>query len=438
MKPQKSNKLRVGLETEMFMLNSEGNMVFKSDELIEFLRKETKLDKQIEEEVGLSMIEVISKPAKTIDELSKKFLGNIKKVVEKAESRGIYLLPFGCYPTKFNSRIRQKEWYINREAIIGKNNLKRTTKVCGFHFHYSMPRGLVGKKREEIKRISQSEKKDDFLSMYNLAVAIEPAAMTFCQSSPFLEGKYYGKDSRVLAYRNLSIPNEIEGIYYSLPVLGGLPHYEFTLEDLRALSIKRKNLFLDLMRSKGVKTNEIVNTSGLKFAWGPLRVNKIGTLEFRGFDMNYPSYLFSVASIISTAIEGMEMLNLRSVPSDIGLKEPFKIEDEQVYLPPYSIVKSIELLGARYGLDNTAVYNYCSNLVKFIKKISDKEQHKKLFLIEKMIEKRKTKSDDILLLVEKNGYDINNVPDEFFKYIASYLSKNYIKEIEFAEDKFSQ
>lgn len=427
----------VGLEIEAFTIDDEGNMTEDVDKLYKVLGKDKNLSGKLREELSYSMIEMGSEPGTGMKELALKHFKDLKKVLDAAEKLGIHLLPIGCYPAESKPKMREKTWYKFQKAILDKNYFHYYMKICGFHFHYSIPKGVVGKKTEKIERVKHSETRDIFLNLYNFSVAAEAACITFLQSSPFVEGKHFAKDCRTLIYREMSIPGEFYGLYHQLPIFGELPHYEFTLEDLRDLASRRKNTYLDIMRSKNLPTNEIANHPDLKFMWGPIRVNKIGTLEFRGLDMNYPSYMFSAAILIEEAMDGIKDKELQMLPSDIGINEPFKIEDDTVYLPPFSIVKSIELLSTRYGFENSAVHNYCSKFVDFVTKISKTKDKKKFEKVKDMLKKKRTMSDEIISLVKKNNYELNNVPNDFLKYVATYYAKGFRKDMEETEKFFS-
>lgn len=424
------NKPKVGLETEMFTIDSEGHIVNKSDNLFKLFEKDKKLSPLLLEEMGTAVIEMGSNPENTVSRLAINFLDSLKKIVVKAQEKDIHLLPLACHPAKYDPTIRSKEWYNVQEGLYGKEGHKKAIKICGFHFHYSLPKGVVEKKHERIKRLTYPGVKDVFLNIYNFSIAAEPAFMTFLQSSPFFDGIHYGKDCRTLVYRDMAIPDEnFYGLFHNLPILGGLPHYEFTLEDLRDLASRRKNLYLDILRSNGFPTNKVVTETNLKFVWGPIRVNKIGTLEFRGFDMNTPMPLFSTSALIEEAIDVLKKNEFQALPSDLAVHEPFKIEDNIVHLPPYSMVKSMELLSSRYGFENSFVQTYCSALINFVKKLS-KGSSKKFEFLQEMLDKKRTTSDEILHLVKKNGYHPKNVPEDFLNYLAAYYSRNYEKEID--------
>lgn len=427
----------VGIESEFFTVNKEGKLLNKADRIIDLL-KNTKVAGFIQEEIGHSMLEINSKPEKNIGILAVNYLKQLKDVIKTAEKEEIFLLPLGCYPAKSKPRIRKRSWYKNQSAVLGKKNFHYVTKICGLHFHYTLPKGIVGSE-ERIKSLQRSYAKDIFLNQYNFMIAADPACITFAQSSPFVDGKHIAKDSRTLIYRDMSIKNGVHGLYSTHPILGGLPNYEFTLEDLRHLASKRKNLYLDILYEKGVPVKDAIFYPELKFMWGPLRVNKIGTLEYRGMDITLPGYVFAVAALLRTALRGIMELNLQVLPSDIGEKEPFKIEDQIVYLPPFSIVKSTEFLSTVYGFENSSVYSYCEAFFRFVSKISEGEEKEQFSFIKDMLKKKKTLSDEILGLVKKNGYSPDDVPDEFLQYVAVYyarlLEKDIDRTIEFFESR---
>jgi len=418
-------KTSVGLEVEFFTINSEGKLVEKADELLKILRENKRIGYHMKEEISHSVIEMGATPKRKVRATAVNFLKNLQKMVEITEENDIYLVPLGCYPAKSNHRLRKKHWYDSQEFLLGKKNFAKEIRMCGFHFHYSLPQGIVGKKTESIKPLRKSYAKDVFLNQYNFAIAMDPVCITLGQSSPFYEGEYIGKDCRALLYRDMAVEGKFEGAYHAeLSLIGSLPNYQFTLEDIRWNSARRKNVYLDMLKKREFPIKELATVPELKFMWGPLRVNKIGTLEYRGIDMNHPEYLFGAAAVFKLALEEIKNQELQVLPSDIGIKEPFKIEDGIVYVPPFSTVKSMELLSGMYGLDNSEVHNYCKKLYDFLKKNNSKKINTKMYdIVRKILDKKKTLSDEILDMIKKNGYTPENVPDDFLRYIASYQAK---------------
>jgi hypothetical protein len=234
-------------------------------------------------------------------------------------------------------------------------------------------------------------------------------------------------------WRDMSTTGQhpLKGIYYYHPLFGSLPDYEFTLEDLRVFADKKKTEWLKLLEQKEFPTNEIAGVPALKFMWGPLRVNKIGTFEYRGPDMNHPLIIFSVASLLRFALEAIETQDLHVLPSDIGISEAFTLEGDTIYVPPFSRVKYFEYQASVKGLESDDLYNYANKMFNLVCKISGRSKTKNLDPIKKMLKERRTVSDDVLELAKKNGYGPEDeLPADFCNHIALYHAKKLHDELD--------
>ena len=438
--PKRKNTT-VGFETEYFTINGQGELTNDVDRLMKLLRGRKRIHLQLREEVFHSMLEFGASPGKSLREVYLRYLKNLRKAIEVGEQNGIFLLPLTCYPGKSSPRMRNRPWYTTQSKLLGTKKFSDAIRICAFHFHYSLPKGMVEHGTRRIGSRTSSEARSMFLNQYNFLIAADPACITFCQSSPFWEGEHFAKDSRTLLYRDMALETpsrKVYGLYVDHPIFGGLPNYEFTLEDLRSMSIKRKNTYLNLLHSRGLRlTRDVVYSPELGFMWGAIRVNKVGTFEYRGTDMNYPSYTFATAYLLKLALDEIRRQDLQMLPSDIGLKEPFKREGDTVYLPPFSKLKSLEYFSTIYGFENPPVHSYCSALFNFVMKTARKPNAKRLGRIRQMLDSRKTVSDDVLALVAKNGYSPENVPGDFLKYVALYYSKRLSGDIDEAEKMLS-
>jgi len=427
-------RTKVGFETEFFTIDEHGTLVNKVDELTELVKKNKNLYKQIREEIFESMMEIGAAPAESLKVVGLRYLENLKKLIEVGEENGIKLLPLSCYPAKSQPKIRRKPWYDAQSKLLGQKKFSDAIRICAFHFHYSLPRGVVETKTRRLKPLAYSKSKDTLLNQYNFLIAADPACITFCQSSPFWEGEHFVKDSRTMLYRDMYLHTknkEIHGLYFDYPLFGGMPKYEFTIEDLRVISAKRKSRYFELLHSKGIPLEkELVHSPELRFMWGSIRVNKIGTFEYRGTDMNHPKYIFSMSYLLKLTLDAIRRNELQMLPSDIGLKEPFKREGDVVYLPPFSTLKSLEYLATVYGFENSSVHEYCSAFFNFVLKNCKRPDMKRLEPIKEMIQNKKSVSDQVLDLVRKNGYAPENTPDEFLKYVALYHSKKLVKDVD--------
>lgn len=436
-----AKKTTLGIEVEYFTIDENGELTPKGNSLYSLSKEYDRLSKMIHEEVSYSMVEMVTKPQRNLKKLESEFLKDISMLIKAGNEKGIKLLPLGCYPGRKKPKLKDKPRY-NMQAFLLENFKEYIGRICGFHFHYSLPKGIVEKSTKKVKQLRYSKEKEIFLNQYNFLVASDPACITFTQSSPLAYGKHFAKDCRTILYRDMTIQDKIRGLWSDYPLFGGLPNYEFTLEDIKNTSISRKNTIVDLLHGKGYLTKEITNevffSSDLRFMWGPIRVNQVGTIEYRGPDMTLPSIMFSASYLLRLALDIVKEQKLKALPSDIGIKEPFKKEDNTVYLPPFTIVKSMEYLSSRYGFENSSVKDYCSAFFNFVIRNSKKKDMKRLERVQKMLETGKTLSDEILELVEKNGYDPQEVPDEFIRYINLYYSKKLEKEVQERMKLFSK
>jgi len=426
-----------GLEIEMFTLDSEGKMVSKSDDIFKALEGK-KIESFARPELSRSLFEVGADPANTVKGMAFPFLDILEEIVGIAESKEIYLLPLGTHPARGYAELRSKPWYDAKVAVMGRDNTRREGKIAGFHFHYSLPRGIVDKEMQMIKQLRRSKSKEVFLNQYNFLVASDPVLLTLSQSTPFWQGVHYGKDCRVLVYRDMAI-NGFRGMHYYLPLFGSLPSYEFTLQDLRVLAETKKAEWLRLLEQRKFPTNEIAGVPTLKFMWGPLRVNKVGTFEYRGPDMNMPTNIFSIGGLIKLALWAIEKNELEVRPSDIGINEPCVLEDDVIYVPPHSSLKYLEFQSTINGLESQEVYSYCSKMVKLVSEISKKGGTPLLGPVKKMLREKKTMSDEILELVKKNGHDPKKeVSDDVLNYVALFYAKKLMGNIEEARKAYSR
>lgn len=420
-------KSMMGLEIELFTLNTEGKLVDGAPEILKAVEG-TRISKFVKKELSKAMVELIAKENRSIRQCAEDLMANLQELVDISGKAGYRLLPLGAHPGREIPKLHATSWYDSKKAVLGKDTVKEG-RICGFHYHYTLPEGIVGKTSERIKSVKRSHARDVFLQQYNFLVSIDPAALAFCASSPFWMGRHWAKDSRVLIYRDFKVVKGAEslaGIHYYLPAFGAIPSYEFTLQDLRVMADAKKTKWLALLEQQGYPTNEIAGYPTLKFMWGPLRVNKIGTFEYRGLDMNRPEVIFSISSLLTFALRAIEGKGLEVLPSDIGIDEPFALEDDIIYVPPHSTLKYLELQSVVRGFDADSVYKYCSSLLGLVDKITDRGDSSNLRVVRGMLKDRRSVSDEMLELVRKNGYDLEEeVPEDMMNHVALYEANKF-------------
>lgn len=434
-------KSMLGIETELFTLTEEGKLIAKADDLLK-LTKDTKISKLVKPEFSTCMVEIAADAGRSIKQTALGYMETLGEFIEIAENMNVKLLPLGTHPGRGKIKFVSKTWYDAQRAILGDENVSKQGKISGFHFHHTLPEGIVHKDTQLIRNIKRSTAKDVFLQQYNFMIAADPAAITFCQSTPFWFGTHYGNDCRVLSYRDFRTKKDnehvLEGIYYYHPIFGTLPPYEYALQDVRVLAEQRKTQWLRSLENIKFPTNEIATAPTLKFVWGPLRVNKIGTLEYRGPDMNHPDVLFSVSSLLRFILIAIEEKELEVYPSDIGATEPFTLEDNVIYLPPNSSLRQLQYQSAKGGLNSKEVYTYCKRLFALASKLTKKSEMKNLARVKEMLNKKKTISDEILDMVKKNGYNhLEDLPEDILNHVALYHADKLVKSVDKLKKTFS-
>ncbi len=422
-------KALLGLEVEAFLLDANGKVVNKADLLMREARK--KGVAPFIYEVSNSMIEIGSQPHGHVRGITKSFFSNLNKVIETAEKLKLYLYPFGTYPGVSRPTIREKAWYRTRAVVFGTKFMEKACRVCGYHFHFNTPRGVVNRKTGEISG-RERRGREIYLNQFNFLVAADPASSTFMQSSPYFEGKHIGKDARIIVYRDLEKEKgaPMDGIYKGLSELGGLPAYTTSISDLKELSERRKEILTKLVKKKSGKVPRILHeTSPLAFQWGPVRTNRLGTIEQRGMDMNSPLHIVAVSSLLKRVLSGIFQGNLSVKVEEFAIKSPFKIESDTIYVPPYSYVKNkLQYLAATEGLDSAEVHNYCKSLFNAAMKLNSEDAYL-LSTVKEMLALRETKADEILDVARGRG----RISEEFQGELALRMSSNFHEETEIAQ-----
>ena len=125
------------------------------------------------------------------------------------------------------------------------------------------------------------------------------------------------------------------------------------------------------------------------------------------------------------------------VPSDIGMKEPFKVEGDTIYIPPYPYVRNeLQKLSAYKGFDSDAILNYCKRFLRFAQSTMPKDTLKLIEPFKRMLDKKKTTSDELLDYARKKGFRKNGaeLTNKLAAEIALEHSERLLKEIILAKN----
>jgi gamma-glutamyl:cysteine ligase YbdK (ATP-grasp superfamily) len=391
-----SNKYLVGIETEYFVLDDKGRICSIADELISELKGMAK------KECAKNMIEVVSMPAETIAVAAADILDKIIALTEAAEKNGSRIFCYGTYPGKFVPDMRSDAPYKVKERILGNSTWKIAGRCIGFHCHYTLVSGIFDKIRKNIRMLLQFSKNQAFVDSYNILVALDIALTTFMQSSPFYQGKLYGKDSRMMLYRgNLGI----NGLYTKFQDFGALPEYKHIITEIMYLADSRYERWSYLMEGRGMHMDlRRLYGSIYDINWSPVKVNPLGTFELRGMDMDRLDILVPCAMLIRYMLEAVHKSEIDVVIDEIAIKEPFKREGGKVYLPPFGYLSGVlQKNSAKSGMRNRSVRSYCKSFLKFALPLLPSDKKTALRPLLRMVATKSTVSDEIIRLARKIG-----------------------------------
>ena len=418
-----------GLETELHVIDEKGMLSYEGFDLIKKIKiKYPEID--VVKECGLNMIETGCYPHMNVYNPSMEMVYTIEKIIEVAKENKLLVYPFGTYPGKTESRFTPDPNgnYKIKEKIFGVDKFSLATKAVGFHHHYALPKGVFDYEKKNLRLLIDSKLKRSLLNSYNFEIAIDPILTLLTQSSPFFEGKLLAKDSRMLIYRG-GKKLGYSGLYSNFQQVGALPPYKQTETDL-IRSIKRRG-----HRWKKVVKNadenvkfSLMYASELDISWNPVKINKHGTLEQRGMDMNYMSIVLGVSVLLKSCLKKIQRDFVEVIPSDIGIKDSFKLHNGIMYIPPHIFVREkLQKKSAYRGFDDDALYSYTKKFYKFAKSITPDIYNPLLKNIENMIRRRKSVSDNIISFAKRKKM-INNsdgISQKDAQIIALHFSKKF-------------
>ena len=431
----------IGFEAEFMLLDSAGKISDEADRLLEKIRL-SGVSYPACKEYTYNMLEVSSKPKHKLQDAAHGWLQSIDQIIELADKEDIILYPFGTYPGKFEPAARPDDYYRMCEDILGPKRYRNTTgKVLGYHLHYCLPYGTFDRKSRMLRQLFRSKNSRLLLSIYNSLVAIDPAASALMASSPFIDGKHFGKSSRILAYRSMgkkSHGKDIEGLYEDQKVFGGLPRYTMTIADLILKIERQQNTFMDAVEQEHPRYLELARSRHpLQFYWGALRINRYGTFEYRGSDMNLPTYIIGTSLLIKYFLKRIREDELVATPSDIAMKEPFKVEGNILHLPPFNYVNELlQPKSAIRGLEDSHVFEYTKRFAEFASKYLPKRHDRTMMKIRQCLESRKTQADLLIELATKLGWEPKNeMEGEIAQEMGIAASRMLRRDIEILADK---
>ena len=364
----KLNNSRLGLEQEFFIVEPEGFLSHRADELLASCDRLAQQKKRSGDcfapEFVKNIIEINTVPVNNFAELTAEYLSLLENLLEAAKELNLRVYPLSTYPLYATPVMRNKPNYHLQVRTVGAGRFDNAAKCTGTHIHLDLPDNVVDR-RIGIAYNSSPEARARVLSIYNLAIAFDAAIVSLSRACPFYEGKVAGKALRTIHYRG-SKRFAWEGVYTNLQSVGGLMPYAETVEDLTEQLFNRYHSWLQAMDLAGVDRQIFLDSGGelLTAGWNPVRLNSIGTVELRNADSNYPKVTLALVALVSEAANRVRRENITVRPK-AGCKT-FELQGQKLNVPEFDYLNN-ELLYAAVteGIKNTAVKDYLDSILEF-------------------------------------------------------------------------
>lgn len=432
--------LKTGLEAEFYLIDEKGKVAYEAPKLIKAVKSKYE-DVEIVPEIGKNMIEFGCYPDIRAYNPILDMLDSVEKAYNISRKKGLYFYPFSTYPGKFEPIITNASKYRVKEKIFGEKRILNSMKAVGFHHHYSLPKGVFDEKTKTLKIMKNSTMLRSMISWYNFEIAADPALTLLTQSSPFFEGNQIAKDSRLLIYRGGRKLQYPDGLYAKFQQFGALPPYKFTVTDLQESFNRRVARWRSVVKKADPRANfDDIYPYKLDISWNPVKINKLGTIEQRGMDMNLFSVIVPVTIMIKHCLEKLQNDFIEVIPADHAIDDPFKLENGILYVPPHTYVRNqLQYYSAYEGYDNKILTKYTKRFLRFAQ-AQMPDRYKPLFNnVVEMVENKKSMSDRIIQYAKYKGYlKDNRISNSHSADLALYYAEHFEKDLYDTKVKLEQ
>lgn len=361
-------KRRVGLEQEFFIVDADGVIADRADELLQSCHAlaiaEGHNPNHFAPEFVKSMVEINTAPAFGLSELANNYLRNLQLLLKAAKSLQLRLYPLSQYPLHLAPVIRDELNYHIQARTVGYDRFLDAGRCIGTHLHLELPMGTIDPQVGIAYDVS-SAARTEAVNLYNLATAMDVAIVALSRACPFYEGKVFGLAARTVHYRGDQTFGW-EGVYTHLPLVGALRPYAKSVEHLVEQQFERYYAWLTAMDHANVERHLFLEAGGslLKSAWNPVRLNGHGTIELRQTDGNYPQVILAIAALVYSAAERVRREELTVCPTPETRE--FAVENQQLLVPEFEYLNG-ELLyaAATEGTKRSEVTTYLDSLLHF-------------------------------------------------------------------------
>ena len=421
---------KTGLEAEFHLIDEKGLISDRASEIISASNKKNE-EVVLTKEIGNNIIEFGCYPDVETYNPTLHLIESIEKVADLCQSKDLSIYPFATYPGKFKSVLSNDKKYNIQKKIFG-DRIGITSRVTGFHHHYSLPKGVFDAQSKSFRVLRKSKIARSLTSSYNFEIASDPVLTLFTQSSPFYEGVNLAKDSRVVVYRGGKKLKYMEGLYAKHQQIGGLPPYKHTATDLLISLNKRWDRWRREVKKASPNTNfDKMYPNKLEIGWHPVKINKHGTLEQRGMDINFPSILMAVTVLLKFCLKNIQRDFIEVMPVDFGMDEAFKLENGILYIPPHTSIRdNLQKWSAYDGYSKKQMHKYAKRFFSFARSITPKRYSRIIKPVYEMIDDKSSVSDKILKYAKYKGYlQDGKISNEDAAKLALYYSSQFSKDL---------
>lgn len=359
---------RIGLEQEFFLVDEVGVLSDRADQVLQRCQVMAETEGYsptcFAPEWVKGIIEINTPPAHTIKELAGVYLRHLAIALEAGQALGLRLYPLSNYPLPMMPAIREGLWYQVQVRTVGYERFLHAGRCTGTHLHLDLPQGIIDR-RVGVSYNASREARSELLNIYNLATALDAALIALSRACPFYEGKATELAARTVFYRG-SDRLGWDGVYTKLQPVGGLQPYAEDIETLVEQQFARYYAWLEAMDRSGVE-RQLFQASGgglLKAAWNPVRLNKIGTVELRQTDSNFPEVILGIATLVYNAADRVRQENLTVTP--VAGVQRFELDGNRLLVPEFQYLsEDLLFAAASEGMSNAQVRRYVDSIRQF-------------------------------------------------------------------------
>ena len=312
--------IRRSVEVEYWVIDRNGRLTTPGD-LVDLPGAET--------EFVDPMVEIKTTPCETTAELRGELFGRIDAVLDRADDRGLGLVPLSTPIAASSIRDRDSERTRIQDRVVGER-FEYVRHCAGTHIHVEQQPG------HEVDQM-------------NALTALDPA-LSLVNSSPYFDGEPLARGARSLLYRRMA--------YDELPHQGQLWPYADSVEEWAKRLERRYREFKNEAVIAGLDRETVEAEFQPESAvWTPVKFRaEFSTVEWRSPDTALPSQVLQLADDVVGAVE-------RAVADGPRIEGAAgHLMDDAMVLPEFDAVEEYVEAAIRDGLDSEELRAYLDRM----------------------------------------------------------------------------